>query len=562
VFLKIELRSGYHQLRIRPSDISKTAFITKYGLYKFTVMSIGLTNAPAYFMYLMNSVFMDYLDKFVVVFIDDILIYSQNEQEHEVHLRKVLQSLRYCQQYAKLSKCEFGISEVLFLGHIINQEGLVVDPKKVTTILDWKAPKDVRGIKSFIGMAGYYRRFIKGFSKIVRPMKALLAKKVEFEWTPACQKSFETLKEKLTTTLVLILPDVHKPFLVYCDASYTGLGCVLMQEGRVVAYSSRQLKIHKKNYPTHDLELADVVHALKTWRQYIYGQKCDIYTDHKSLKYIFTQSELNMRQRRWLELIKDYELEINYHPGKANVVADALSRKSQVNMLAAYPMPYELAKEFDRLSLRFLNNTQGVTIELEPTLEQDIRKGQKDDEKINEIRQLIIDGKGKDFREDAEGVVWFKDRLCVPDIKSNQELILKKAHETAYSIHPGSEKMYQDLKKRFWWYKMKREIAEYVVVCDSCQRIKAEHQRLTGLLQLLQIPQWKWDEIGMDFIVGLPRTRTGYDSIWVVVDRLTKAAHFIPVKTTYNSAVLAELYMSRIVCLHGVPKKIVSDRGT
>jgi hypothetical protein len=210
--------------------------------------------------------------------------------------------------------------------------------------------------------------------------------------------------------------------------------------------------------------------------------------DHKSLKYIFTQSELNMRQRRWLELIKDYEMEIHYHPGNANVVADALSRKSQVNMLAAHPMPYELVKEFDRLSLGFLNNTQGVTIELEPTLEQDIRKGQKDDEKINETRQLIIDGKGKDFREDAEGVVRFKDRLCVPDIKSIRELILKEAHETAYSIHPGSEKMYQDLKKRFWWYGMKREVAEYVVVCDSCQRIKAEHQRPTGLLQPLQIP--------------------------------------------------------------------------
>jgi hypothetical protein len=335
-----------------------------------------------------------------------------------------------------------------------------------------------------------------------------------------------------------------------------------MQEGRVVAYSSRQLKIHEKNYPTHDLELAAMVHALKTWRHYLYGQKCDIYTDHKSLKYIFTQSELNMRQRRCLELIKDYELEIHYHPGKANVVADALSRKSQVNMLAAYPMSYELAKEFDRLCLGFLNNTQGVAIELEPTLEQDIGKGQKEDEKINEIRQLIIDGKGKDFREDAEGVVWFKDKLCVPDIKSIRELILKEAHETTYSIHPGSEKMYQDLKKRFWWYSMKMEIAEYVVVCDSCQRIKAEHQRPAGLLQPLHIPQWKWDEIGMDFIVGLPRTRTGYDSIWVVVDRLTKAAHFIPVKTTYNSVVLAELYMSQIVCLHGVPKKIVSDRGT
>jgi hypothetical protein len=233
-------------------------------------------------------------------------------------------------------------------------------------------------------------------------------------------------------------------------------------------YSSRQLKIHEKNYPTHDLELAAVVHALKTWRHYLHGQKCDIYMDYKSLKYIFTQSELNMRQRRWLELIKYYELEIHYHPSIANVVANALSRKSQVNMMAAHPMPYELAKEFDRLSLGFLNNIQGLTVELEPTLEQDIRKGQKDDEKINEIRQLIIDGKGKDFREDAEGVVWFKDRLCVPDIKSIQELILKEAHETVYSIHPGSEKMYQDLKKRFWWYGMKRERAEYVAICDGC----------------------------------------------------------------------------------------------
>jgi ribonuclease HI len=254
-------------------------------------------------------------------------------------------------------------------------------------------------------MASYYQRFIEGFSKIARPMTTLLAKKVEFKWALACQESFEMLKQKLTTTPVLVLLDVHKPFSVYCDASYTGLGCVLMHEGRVVTYSSRQLKVHEKNYPTHDMELAAVVHALKTWRHYLYGKKCDIYTDHKSLKYIFTQSELNMRQRRWLELIKDYELEIHYHPGKANVVADALSRKSQVNMLATHPMPFELVKEFDRLSHGFLNNTQGVTVELEPTLEQDIRKGQKDNEKINEIRQLIIDGKGPDFHEDAERVV-------------------------------------------------------------------------------------------------------------------------------------------------------------
>jgi hypothetical protein len=249
-----------------------------------------------------------------------------------------------------------------------------VDPKKVSDILNWKAPTDARGIKSFIGMAGYYRRFIEGFSKIPKPMTAFLGNKVEFKWTQKGQEAFEALKEKLTTAPVLVLPDVHKPFSVYCDACYTGLGCALMQEGRVVAYSSRQLKVHEKNYPIHDLELAAVVHALKTWRHYLYGQKCDVYTDHKSLKYIFTQLELNMRQRRWLELIKDYELEIHYHPGKANVVADTLSRKSQINLMVARPMPYKLAKEFDKLSLGFLNNSRGVTVELEPTLEREIKE--------------------------------------------------------------------------------------------------------------------------------------------------------------------------------------------
>jgi hypothetical protein len=263
VFSKIDLRSGYHQLRIRPLYIPKTTFITKYGLYEYTVISFSLTKVSAFFMYLMNSVFMDYLNKFVVVFIDDILIYSQSEQVHEEHLKKVLQRLRDCQLYAKFSKCEFLICEVLLLSHIINQDGLVVDPKKVVDNLDWKAPRDARGIKTFIKMVGYYRRFIEGFSKIARPMTALLAKKVEFKWTPKCQESFESLKKKLTTAPMLILPDVHKLFSVYCDASYTGLGCALMQEGRLVAYSSRLLKIHERNYPTHDLELP-VVHALKT----------------------------------------------------------------------------------------------------------------------------------------------------------------------------------------------------------------------------------------------------------------------------------------------------------
>ena len=421
---------------------------------------------------------------------------------------------------------------------------------------------DSEGSQIFLGLAGYYRRFIENFSKIAKPLTSLLEKNVAFVWTDERQRAFDELKKRLTTAPVLTLPDQTKRFTVYCDASKDGLGCVLMQEGRVIAYASRQLRRHELNYPTHDLELAAVVHALKIWRHYLYGQRCDIYTDHKSLKYIFTQNELNMRQRRWLELVKDYDLEIHYHPGKANVVADALSRRSYVNMAVAFQMPPELCEEFEQLSLGFLHHTSSAAFEAVPTLEAEIRQHQKDDEKLQEIRELLKKGKAPHFREDDQGTLWYKNRICVPDVKDLRKLILSEAHDTAYSIHPGSTKMYYDLKQRFWWYGMKRSVAEYVAICDTCQRVKAEHQRPAGLLQPLKIPLCKWEEITMDFIVGLPRTQKGYNSIWVVVDRLMKVAHFIPVNTTYSGARLAELYISRIVCLHGVPKKIISDRGS
>jgi hypothetical protein len=250
-------------------------------------MSFGLTNAPAYFMNLMNKVFMEYLDQFVVVFIDDILVYSHNEEAHENHLRLVLQKLRDNQLYAKFSKCDFWLKEVAFLGHIITNGGIKVDPGKISEILNWKQPTDVSKIKSFLGLAGYYIRFFEGFSKIVKPLTSLLEKGKEFKWDEACQKCFEELKERLTTALVLIMPDIHKGFDVYCNASHLGLGCVLMQEGKVIAYASRQLLKHEKNYPTHHLELAAVVHALKIWRHYMIGNKYKIFTDLKSLKYIF-----------------------------------------------------------------------------------------------------------------------------------------------------------------------------------------------------------------------------------------------------------------------------------
>ncbi|WVZ89032.1 hypothetical protein U9M48_035491 [Paspalum notatum var. saurae] len=223
-------------------------------------------------------------------------------------------------------------------------------------------------------------------------------------------------------------------------------------------------------------------------------------------------------------------------------------------------MPHGLCEEFERLSLDFLHHTTAAAFEAEPTLEQEIREHQKDDEKLQEIQELLKIGKAPHFREDEHGTLWYKNRICVPNVDSITKLILSEAHETAYSIHPGSTKMYYNLKERFWWYGMKRAMAECVAICDTCQRVKAEHQRPADLLQPLKVPEWKWEEITMDFIVGLPRTQKCYNSIWVVVDRLTKVAHFIPVNTTYSGAKLAELYIPRIVCLHGVPKRIISDR--
>jgi hypothetical protein len=318
-------------------------------------------------------------------------------------------------------------------------------------------------------LARYYRKFIEGSLKISKPMTELLEKDKQFKWTPTCEASFQELKKRLTTVPVLVMPNMEKPFSIYCDASGQGLGCVLMQDGHVVAYDSRQLRKHEVNYLTHDLELAAVVHALKIWRHYLMGKRCELYRDHKSLKYIFTQSNLNLRQRRWLELIKDYDLGINYHPRKANVVADTLSHRSHVSQLVVDSMPFELCEEFDKLNLRIVANTEATEMEVDSNLLQEIQKGQVEDGKIQEIKRNIKEEKSPGFLEDEEGVLWYQGRICVPNITELKGKILREAHESAYSIHPGGNKMYHDLKATYWWYGIKRDVAEYVALCDTCQ---------------------------------------------------------------------------------------------
>ncbi|GJT41387.1 putative nucleotidyltransferase, ribonuclease H [Tanacetum coccineum] len=301
VYSKIDLRSGYHQLRVRDEDIPKNAFRMRYRHYEFQVMPFGLTNAPAVFMDLMNRVCKPYLDKFVMVFIDDTLIYSRNKEEHTDHLRIILELLRKEKLYAKFSKCDFWISIVQFLGHLIDSQGLHVDPAKIEAIA-------------------------KSLTKLTQKNK-------KYIWGEDQESAFQLLKQKLCEAPILALPEGNDDFVIYCDASYQGLGAVLMQTEKVIAYASRQLKPNEENYTTHDLELGVVVFALKIWRHYLYGTKCTMFTDHKSLLHILKQKELNMRQRRWLELLVDYDCEIRYHPGKANVVADALSQTEQIKPL-------------------------------------------------------------------------------------------------------------------------------------------------------------------------------------------------------------------------------------
>ena len=316
-----------------------------------------------------------------------------------------------------------------------------------------------------------------------------------------------------------------------------------MQNEKVIAYASRQLKTHEKNYTTHDLELGAVVFALKIWRHYLYGTKCTVFTDHKSLQYILDQKELNMRQRRWLELLSDYDCEIKYHPGKANVVADALSRKERLKpmrvrslgMTIISPLPAKI---------------------LEAQIEA-LKEENRPDEKIYGMPENV-----NGFVKRPDGVLCFKERSWIPLYGGIRDLIMHESHKSKYSIHPGSDKMYQDLKKLYWWPDMKAEIARYVSKCLTCSKVKAEYQKPSGLLQQPEIPQWKWERITMDFVTKLPKTAGGYDAIWVIVDRLTKSAHFIPIRETYSMDQLTRLYIKEIASKHGAPVSIISDRDS
>nr|GEX56368.1 putative reverse transcriptase domain-containing protein [Tanacetum cinerariifolium] len=430
VYSKIDLKSGYHQLRVREQDVSKTTFNTRYGHYEFYVMPFGLTNAPA----------------------------------------------------------------VQFLGYVIDSRGIYVDPSKIESIKDWASPKTPTEIHQFLGLAGYYRRFIKGFLKIVKSMTKLTQKGIKFDWDEKEDNAFQLIKQKLCSVPILALPEGSEDFVVYCDVSHKGLSAVLMQREKVIAYASRQLKVHEQNYTTHDLELGSVVFALKIWRQYLYGTRCTVFTDYKSLQHILDQKELNIRQRLWLELLSDYDCNIRYHPRKANVVADALSRKERIEPLRVRALVMTIGLDLPR---------QIMEAQIEALKPENLEK--------EDVGGMIRKNIPKEKLEPrADGILCLNGRSWLPCYGVLRSVIMYKSYKSKYYVHPDSDKMYQDMKKLYWWPNMKANIATYVSKCLTCAKVKAEHQRPSGLLVQPTIPEWKWDNITMDFITKLPKSSQGW----------------------------------------------------
>ncbi|KAK1601965.1 hypothetical protein QYE76_027070 [Lolium multiflorum] len=530
VFSKIDLRSGYHQIRMKEGDEWKTAFKTKFGLYEWLVMPFGLTNAPSTFMRLMNHVLREFIGKFVVVYFDDILIYSRNESDHTIHIRHVLQVLRDNKLYGNLEKCTFCKDKVIFLGYVVSQHGVEVDESKIEAIQNWPTPMNVSQVRSFHGLAGFYRRFVPNFSTIAAPLNDLTKKGVVFEWGAAQDHAFDELKRLLTSAPLLALPDFNKQFEIECDASGIGIGGVLMQEGRPIAYFSEKLSGAKLNYPIYDKELYALIRVLEVWQHYLWPKEFIIHSDHEALKYLKAQSTLHKRLAKWVEFIESFPYIIKHKKGKDNIVADALSRK---NMLLT-----QLDVKIPGLE---------ILCDLYAT-----------DHDFAEPYRLCALGKAWEKYHIHDGFLFRANKLCVPE-SSVRLLLLQESHAGGLMGHFGREKTLLMLADHFYWPKMRRDVDRYVKRCITCNKSKSK-LKPHGLYTPLPAPTTPWEDISMDFVLGLPRTKRGHDSIFVVVDRFSKMSHFIACHKSDDASHIANLFFREIVRLHGVPKTIVSDR--
>ena len=545
-FSTIDLRSGYHQIRIKDSDIEKTAFRTRYGQFEYLVTPFGLTGAPGCFQTLMNNIFRPYLDNFILVYLDDILIYSKTEEDHLDHVQIVLDLLRKHKLYGKLSKCKFMKDSIEYLGHVITREGIKVNPKKVESVMTWEIPQNLTQVQSFLGLCNYYRRFVKDFAKTATPLSNLTKKNTPFQWKEEQQKAFQELKKSLTETPVLRCADPKLPYELTADASGTGIGAVLTQTDdtgcRPVAYASRKLNKAEQNYSTHEREHLAIIYALQTWRPYLHGAKFTIKTDHHPLKYLDTQKTLSRRQARWVEFMQEFDYELSYIKGKENVVADALSRKHK-----------EVHQPSASILKKLLNIT---TLKLSENILEKLKDEYQNDE---HFKNLYNTPKEPYLKKNNK--LYLEKKLCIPTGSIRLD-ILNDNHESLYGAHRGYKKTLAQLKRHFYWPKMKQEIYDYVKTCSKCQKAKSSNIKPYGKLQSFPPPKRKWEEISMDFIFDLPKTSNRNTGIMVVVDKLSKHTHFIALSSTINAKGTADIFYKEIYKHHGLPRKIISDRDS
>jgi hypothetical protein len=472
----------------------------------------------------------------VLVFFDDILIYSKSWEDHLQHVDKALQLLKEQQLYAKPSKCFFGVKEVEYLGHIVSHEGVKVDPNKIKAMMDWPIPKTLKNLRGFLGLTGYYCKFVRNYGRIAAPLTEL-TKKDAFSWTPEATKSFEQLKEVMCKAPVLTTPNFTKTFIVECDASGNGIGVVLMQEGRPLAFESRPLKGRDLHKPIYEKERMEILHALKKWHPYLIGRHFKVKTDHDSLKYFLEQRLSSKEQQKWVTKILGYDFEIVYKKGKKNVVADALSRKDEdVEALLC-----------------------AISI-IQPDGIIEARDEWKNDEKVwTLIERLQQDSGASDTFTWKNDSLWYKDHLYLCKNSQLKQKVLLELHTSPVGGHSGFLKTYHRVKKDFFWDGLKNDVQRFVAECLVCQQNKVETIKTPGLLQPLSIPSQRWEEVSMDFITGLPKSE-GKSVIMVIVDRLTKYAHFCALSHPFKASTVATAFMETVQKLHGSPKIIVSDR--
>ena len=557
-FTKLDLKSAYNLVRIKEGDEYKTAFRTRYGHFEYLVMPFGLKNAPATFQHFINDVLSEYLDEFAISYIDDILIFSNSLEEHHVHVRRVLKKLLENNLYVKLEKCEFDVTETSFLGYMLSKDGLKADPEKIKAILDWPIPTTVKEVQSFIGLCNYYRIFIKDFAKIALPIHKLTRKNVPFNWGPEQQKAFEKLKELFTSTPILINPDSDKPFIVETDASSYAVGAILSQEfeGKLhpVAFISSSLTKSQRNYPIFDKELLAIKVALEQWRHFLEGARhpFTIYTDHKNLTFPRKPEMLSQRQIRWYEFLSRFDFNLVYRAGRKSGKPDILSRRSD--------HLFNYSKNVSCCVINCLKiNEDSLTNSILSALPNDdfflniksrLSGINVDNTSPNDFDKFLIDN---------EGFLLHNNLIYVP--KTLRTRVLELHHDSVSAGHFGVTKTIELISRNFWWPKFHNDVKKFIRSCDICCKAKIPRHKPYGLLSPLSTPNRAWSNLSMDFIVELPKSKD-MTTIMVVVDRLTKMAHFIPFRCLPTASIAADAFINNIFKLHGFPDYIISDRGS